>query len=131
MARFRTRLGWLAALTLTIQLGVTLAAAAAVCCKPDGSTPAAGHEMPCCKDGGRPGHICPLPAKKSQPPGTPVMKSCCDLEQQILAALLGIAGIPEASSQSVPFPELVLDVLAFSEQPVALVRPPDSPPPRL
>ncbi len=57
---------------------------------------AAKDEMPCCKEGG-PGHVCPLPAKKPLPVGTPVMESCCDVEQQILAALLGFAGIPEAS----------------------------------
>jgi len=129
MAFFRARLGWLAALTLTIQLGVTLAAATAACCKPDKATTAAGGEMPCCKEGG-PGHICPLPAKKQLPPGTPLMESCCDLEEQVLAVLLGFAGIPEAPATSVAAPDSVFNGLPFSEQPVALVRPPDSPPPR-
>jgi hypothetical protein len=129
MALFRARLAWLAALTLTLQLGVTLAAATAACCNPQGSMAAAKSEMPCCKEGG-PGHICPLPAKKPLPVGTPVMQSCCEFEEQILAALLGFAGIPEASSTAVAVPELVLNVLPLSEQPIALVRPPDSPPPR-
>ena len=35
--------------------------------------------------------------RSRKPAGTPVMESCCDVEQQILAALLGFAGIPEAS----------------------------------
>jgi hypothetical protein len=128
MAYFRARLLGLAALTLTVQLGGTLAAAAAVCCTPDGKA-TSGSEMPCCKDGG-PGHVCPLPAKKPVPPGTPVMKSCCDLEQQLLAALLGFTGIPEAAVAWVRGPDALLSVLPFAEQPLALVRPPDSPPPR-
>jgi hypothetical protein len=130
MAFFRASLAWLAALTLTFQLGVTLAAATAACCKPQGAMAAAKSEMPCCKEGGGPGHVCPLPAKKPLPVGSPVMQSCCDIEQQVLAALLGFAGIPEASSTAVAVPELVLNVLPLSEQPIALVRPPDSPPPR-
>jgi hypothetical protein len=129
MAFFRAHLAWLAALTLTFQLGVTLAAATAACCKPQGSMAAAKGEMPCCKEGG-PGHVCPLPAKKPVPAGAPVLESCCDIEQQILAALLGFAGIPEAPSLLLAAPAFVLDVLPLSEQPIALVRPPDSPPPR-
>ena len=129
MAFLRARLVALAALTLTFQLGVIAAAATAVCCKPQDSKAASAGEMPCCKDGG-PGHVCPLPAKKPKPAGTPVLESCCDVEQQLLAALLGFTGIPEAPSTMLAAPEFVLNVLPLSEQPIALVRPPDSPPPR-
>jgi len=130
MCFFRPRLVWLAALTLTFQVGVLAAAATAVCCKPQGAKAASTGDMPCCKDGGSPGHVCPLPAKKPKPAGTPIMESCCDVEQQILAALLGFTGIPEAPSTTLAAPESVLSELPLAEQPIALVRPPDSPPPR-
>ena len=129
MALLRARLVWLAALTLTFQLGVIAAAAAAVCCKPQASSAAKAGEMPCCKDGG-PGHVCPLPAKKPKSADAPTLDSCCDVEQKILAALLGFTGIPEAPSTAVATPDILLNLLAFSEQPIALIRPPDSPPPR-
>jgi hypothetical protein len=129
MALFRARLVWLAALTLTFQLGVIAAAATAVCCKPQASSAARAGEMPCCKDGG-PGHVCPLPAKKPKSADAPTLDSCCDVDQKILAALLGFTGIPEAPSTAVATPEILLNLLPFSEQPIALVRPPDSPPPR-
>jgi hypothetical protein len=116
----------IAALTLALQVGLIAAASTALCCGPSHAN-MADDEMACCKEsGGRP-HACPI--KKKPKPDVPLLKACCDIDQQALAALFGLSGPPE-----IPYTLLadVTDapVAALAEQPLALVHPPDSPPPR-
>jgi hypothetical protein len=128
MSKLRAHLTWLAATTLTLQLGVMVAAVTAVCC--GGSPPAvATSDMPCCKDGGA-AHVCPLKAKSNRDPSAPKLLDCCDVDEQVLAALLGFAGVPEPRDAIQPFAGTSPLTPPIVEQLVSLVTPPESPPPR-
>ena len=115
-------------MTLTLQVGVIAAATMAVCCG-SGVSVASDAQMACCKEGG-PAHICPMKSKKPRDPHAPLMKSCCDVDQQALAALLGVVGIAEAPYSTLPADHTALAIAGPVEQPNPLVSPPDSPPPR-
>lgn len=127
MSRFRIHQTWLAATTLTLQLGVMVAAATVMCC--GASSTAATSKSACCEDSGS-AHICPLKTKQNREPGTPMLENCCDIDQQVLAALLGFAGIPEPRSADQPIQETSRLTPQAVEQLVSLVTPPQSPPPR-
>ena len=126
MSFWRTRAAWLAALTLTLQVGVIATATTALCC---GSENASGKdEMACCKESGGAPHVCPI--KKKPKPGVPAMESCCTPDQQALAALFSLAGPPESPYASTSVVPADLPVAFTTEHPHALVVAPDAPPPR-
>ena len=112
---------------LAAQVSVIAAAATALCCIGPGA--AVDSHMACCKDGGHPHDACPLTKKAAS--GTPTMKSCCDPEQRALAALFGFTGIPRAPETIIAAPAVERVLPGASEQPLARVRPPDPPPPRV
>ena len=126
MKFWRTCAVWVATATLAMQVAVIAAACTALCCGPSHAN-MADDEMACCKESGGAPHVCPI--KKKPKPGTPMLKACCDMDQQALAALFGLSGVPE-----VPYALIVhgsnVVIPAVAEQPIALVTPPDSPPPR-
>jgi hypothetical protein len=124
---WRTRAAWLAALTLSVQVGVIAAASTALCCGPTVSA-TTDDEMACCKESGGAPHVCPI--KKKPKPGIPTMTSCCDVDQQALAALFGLVGIPEAPYVALSLHLVDARVQTVTPQLLALIRPPDSPPPR-
>ena len=126
MRLLRARVGWLAALTLTLQVGVIVSASAALCCLPQHQS--ASHEMACCKESGGAPHVCQL--KKAPKPDAPVLKACCSPDQQVMAALFALAGIPEPPYVTVQAPAIDVTLATMSEQVIALLIPPDSPPPR-
>jgi hypothetical protein len=126
MGVLRARVAWLAALTLTFQVGVIVSASAALCCLPQ--HPSAAHEMACCKESGGAPHVCQL--KKAPKPDAPVLKACCSPDQQIMAALFALVGVPEPSFVTLPAPAIDLARATISEQVISLLVPPDSPPPR-
>ena len=122
----RARVGWLAALTLTLQVGVIASASVALCCLPQHQS--AAHEMPCCKESGGAPHVCQL--KKAPKPDAPVLKACCTPDQQVMAALFALVAVPEPPYVTVQAPAIDVALSTVSEQVVALLIPPDSPPPR-
>ena len=126
MRCLRVRVSWLAALTLTLQVGVIVSASAALCCLPQHQS--ASHEMPCCKESGGAPHVCQL--RKTPKPDVPLLKACCTPDQQIMAALFALSGIPEPAFETVAASAIDVARASISEQVVALLIPPDSPPPR-
>jgi hypothetical protein len=122
----RARVGWLAAMTLTLQVGVIASASASLCCLPQHQS--AVHEMACCKEAGGAPHVCEL--KKAPKPDVPLLKACCTPDQQVMAALFALVGVPEPPYVTVQAPAIDIALSTVSEQVVALLIPPDSPPPR-
>lgn len=127
MRFWRARVVWVAALTLTVQVGVIAAASAALCCGPHHPT-ASMDDMACCKAANGAPHACPL--KKKPAPGVPTMTSCCTPDQQALAALFAFVGVPEAPVSMMAVPAATVVEITAAPQPIALVSPPDAPPPR-
>ena len=114
-------------MTLTVQVGVIAAASAALCCTTHHE--AAGmDDMACCKAANGAPHACPL--KKKPAPGVPLLKSCCTPDQQALAALFAFVGVPERPYITTRAVAPALTLGTTGERPIALVSPPDSPPPR-
>jgi hypothetical protein len=127
MRALRSRLFWLAALTLTVQIAGLAIAPAALCCMSGASEQAT---MNCCKDAG-PGHICPLMKKSGQSPGSGVsLRSCGRAEDQIFTSLLGFLGVPAPSAPSLAAPQVTIVLVAATDNAFTWLAPVESPPPR-
>lgn len=128
MRALRSRLLWLAALTLTVQIAGLAIAPAALCCIPGTGQKVS---MDCCKDAG-PGHICPLMKKKSGQGGQTgaSLRACCSLEDQVFTALFGFLGVPAPSIASLAAPPVTLSFVATTSNAFEWLAPTDSPPPR-
>ncbi len=128
MCAFRSRLLWLAALTLTVQIAGLAIAPVALCCV---SGPGQKASMACCKDAG-PGPICPLMKKKGGQSGRTEasLRACCSLEDQIFTALFGFLGVPVPSVPSLAAPPVTISFVAATSNTFEWLAPADSPPPR-
>lgn len=124
MTFWRIRIGWIAAVTLALQIGAIASAATALCCGPFDDAPM---RMACCENP-EPGHVCPMPKKPK--PGEPTIQSCCDLDARALAVFFVWSGTLDAPDTTLATPRATIASMSTAEQPIALVRPPDSPPPR-
>ncbi len=125
MRALRSRLLWLAALTLTVQIAGIAVAPAALCCVSEAGQKAT---MECCKDAG-PGHICPLMKKKNGQQGAS-LRPCCSPEDQIFTALFGFLGVPAPPVPSLAAPPVTVTFVATTSNAFEWLAPADSPPPR-
>lgn len=131
MSVLRSRLVWLAAITLTVQVAGLAIAPAALCCTPGDP---AGQAMDCCKDAG-PGHVCLLMKKQAAPAGDdhsgPVLRACCSPDDQIFAALLGLlAVVPPVPAGLADQPRVAFVPLTGSAHLPGWLGAVQSPPPR-
>jgi len=126
MRALRARLIGVAIVALAVQIaGFAMAPAALCCLAMDAAEPA----MPCCKDAG-PGHICPLMKKKAVTDTSVSLRPCCNLEQQVFTALLGLAGLPAPSTPVLVAPPAAFVAAVFAAEPRTWHSPVESPPPR-
>lgn len=127
MRTLRSRLFWVAALTLSVQIAGLAIAPAALCCLPGAEQKMT---MNCCKDAGA-GHVCPLMKKKGGPPPSGAsLRACCSAEDQIFTALLGFMGVPAPLAPVLGAPPVSIVPGPAVSDVVAWLAPVDSPPPR-
>jgi hypothetical protein len=128
MRAIRARLAVIAGFTLAIQLGIVPAASMALCCGHADQTAASHCDQPACSEN-EAAQACPM-HKGTTAPATSQMRSCCDMHEQALVALLGVVAIPELSPESSPAIDGSPILVTAVESLLARTRPPDAPPPR-